>query len=149
MNQKFEVGGFDMSCINKDAVEVRESEWIKTRIATIAGETAWPQSTTYGRRILSDVNLTFRTATGELVQSIHTEHHIPQRTVVAQWYTTFSSRSKFHNVSVKSVFLVRSWSKRMGSYHTRPNTSSPHSLKKIPTRLIRSLEKLQKADDLG
>ena len=37
------------------------------------------------------------------------------RTVVSQRYTIFNSRSKFHNVSVKSVFLVRSWSKRIGS----------------------------------
>ena len=47
-----------------DAVEVRESEWIKIGVGTGAGKTAWPQGATYGKRIPGDVDLTFRAATG-------------------------------------------------------------------------------------
>ena len=52
-----------------DAVTVRESECIKIGVDTGAGKTAWPQSATYGKRSRGDVDLTFRTATGELVNS--------------------------------------------------------------------------------
>ena len=38
-------------------------------VDTGAGKTAWPQSVTYGKRIPGDVDITFRTATGELVKS--------------------------------------------------------------------------------
>ena len=57
-----------MSYFNVDAVEVRESEWIKIGVDTGAGKTAWPQSITYGKTIPGDSDLTFRTATGELVK---------------------------------------------------------------------------------
>ena len=38
-------------------------------VDTGAGKTAWPQSVTYGKKVLGHVDLTFRTATGELVKS--------------------------------------------------------------------------------
>ena len=63
-----EIGGFDMSYLDADAVEVRESEWIKIGVDTGAGKMAWLQSVTYGKRILGNVDLTFRTATGEIVK---------------------------------------------------------------------------------
>ena len=68
---ELEIGGFDMSYLDADAVEVRWSEWIKiaVEVDTGAGKTVWPQSLTYGKRIPGDVDLTFRTATGELVKS--------------------------------------------------------------------------------
>ena len=44
------------------------SEWIKIGVDTGAGKTAWPQSITYGPTILGDSDLTFHTATGELVK---------------------------------------------------------------------------------
>ena len=47
---------------------MRGSEWIKIGVDTGAGKTAWPQSITYGTMILGDRDLTFRTATGELVK---------------------------------------------------------------------------------
>ena len=47
---------------------MRGSEWIKIGVDTGAGKTAWPQSITYGRTIPCDSDLTFRTATGELVK---------------------------------------------------------------------------------
>ena len=37
-------------------------------VGTGAGKTAWPQSITYGTTIPGDSDLTFRTATGELVR---------------------------------------------------------------------------------
>ena len=52
-----------------DAVEVRESEKIKIGVDTGAGKTAWPQTATYGKRRPGDVDLTFRTATGEHAKS--------------------------------------------------------------------------------
>ena len=52
-----------MSYLDADAVEVRESEWIKI------GKTAWPQSVTYGKKRPGDSDLTFHTATGALVKS--------------------------------------------------------------------------------
>ena len=64
-----EIGGFDKSFLDADAVEVRKSEWIKIGVDTGAGKTAWPQSVTYGKRIPGDVDPSFRTATGELVKS--------------------------------------------------------------------------------
>ena len=45
-----------------------ESEWIKIGVDTGAGKTAWPQSVTYGKKLPGHVDLTFRTATGELVK---------------------------------------------------------------------------------
>ena len=47
---------------------MRGSEWIKIGVDTGAGKTAWPQSITYGTTIPGDSDLTFRTATGELVK---------------------------------------------------------------------------------
>ena len=38
-------------------------------VDTGAGKTAWRQSVTYGKKLLGHVDLTFRTATGELVKS--------------------------------------------------------------------------------
>ena len=52
-----------MSYLDADAVEVRESGWIKIGVDTSAGKMAWPQSVTYGKRIPGDVDFTFRTAT--------------------------------------------------------------------------------------
>ena len=63
-----EIGGFNMCYFDASAVEVRESEGIKIGIDTGAGKTAWPQSVTYGKMIPGDNDLTFRTATGELVK---------------------------------------------------------------------------------
>ena len=70
-NVEPEVGidGFDMSNHSVDDVEAQESQWIKIGVDTGAGKTAWLQSVTYGKRILGDVDLTFRIATGELVKS--------------------------------------------------------------------------------
>ena len=48
---------------------MRESVWIKIGVDTGAGKTAWLQGATHGKRIPGDVDLTFRTATGELVKS--------------------------------------------------------------------------------
>ena len=61
-----------MTYLNVDALQesekMRGSEWIKIGVDTGAGKTAWPQSITYGTTILGDSDLTFRTATGELVK---------------------------------------------------------------------------------
>ena len=61
-----------MTYLNVDALleseKVRGSEWIKIGVDTGAGKTAWPQSITYGTTIPGDSDLTFRTATGELVR---------------------------------------------------------------------------------
>ena len=61
-----------MTCLNVDALQesekMRGSEWIKIEVDTSAGKTAWPQSITYGTTIPGDSDLTFRTATGELVK---------------------------------------------------------------------------------
>ena len=58
--------------LNVDALQesekVRGSEWIKIGVDTGARKTAWPQSITYGTTIPGDSDLTFRTATGELVR---------------------------------------------------------------------------------
>ena len=63
---------FSMTCLNVDALQesekMRGSEWIKIGVDTGAGKTAWPQSITYGTTIPGDSDLTFRTATGELVK---------------------------------------------------------------------------------
>ena len=45
------------------------SEWIKIGVHTGAGKTAWPQGSTYGKRILGHMDLTLRTAIGEHVKS--------------------------------------------------------------------------------
>ena len=42
-----EFGGFDLSYLDADAVEVRESEWIMIGVDTGAGKTASPQSVTH------------------------------------------------------------------------------------------------------
>ena len=67
-----EIDEFDMTYHNVDALQesekMRGSEWIKIGVDTGAGKTAWPQSITYGTTIPGDSDLTFRTATGELVK---------------------------------------------------------------------------------
>ena len=67
-----EIDEFTMAYLNVDALQesekVRGSEWIKIGVDTGAGKTAWPQSMTYGTTIPGDSDLTFRTATGELVR---------------------------------------------------------------------------------
>ena len=68
-----EIDEFSMTYLNVDALQesemVRGSEWIKIGVDTGAGKTAWPQSVTYGKKLPGHVDLTFRTATGELVKS--------------------------------------------------------------------------------
>ena len=64
-----EIGEFEMDCLDVDIVEVQRSEWIKIGVDTGAGKTAWPQSVTYGKKLPGHVDVTFRTATGELVKS--------------------------------------------------------------------------------
>ena len=72
LNQKFKIDEFNMTYLNVDALQesekVRGSEWIKIGVYTGAGKTAWPQSITYGTTIPGNSDLTFRTATGELVR---------------------------------------------------------------------------------
>ena len=67
-----EIDEFSITNLNVDALQesekMQESEWIKTGVDTGAGKTAWPQSITYGTTIPGDSDLTFRTATGELVK---------------------------------------------------------------------------------
>ena len=67
-----EIDEFSMTYLNVDALQesekMRGSEWIKIGVDTGAGKTAWPQSITYGTMIPGDSDLTFRTATGELVK---------------------------------------------------------------------------------
>ena len=69
-----EIDEFNMSYLDVDALQQQESErmrgseWIKIGVDTGAGKTAWPQSITYGKTIPGDSDLTFRTATGELVK---------------------------------------------------------------------------------
>ena len=69
---KVEIDEFSMTYLNVDALQesekVRGSEWIKIGVDTGAGKTAWPQSITYGTTIPGDSDLTFPTATGELVR---------------------------------------------------------------------------------
>ena len=67
--KEVEIGGFDMSFLDVDALQQHGSEWIKFGVDTGAGKTAWPQSVTYGKKLPGHVDLTFRTATGELVKS--------------------------------------------------------------------------------
>ena len=64
-----EIGGFDIGYLDVDTVEVQGSEWIKIGVDTGAGRTAWLQSVTYGKKLPGHVDLTFRTAPGELVKS--------------------------------------------------------------------------------
>ena len=49
--------------------EVREFEWIKIGVDTVAGKTAWHQSVTCGKTILGESDLVFRTATCELMSN--------------------------------------------------------------------------------
>ena len=67
-----ETDEFCMTYLNVDALQesekMRGSEWIKIGVDTGAGKTAWPQSITCGTMIPGDSDLTFRTATGELVK---------------------------------------------------------------------------------
>ena len=63
-----EIGGVDMIFLDVDALQQQGSEWIKIGVDTGAGKTAWPQSVTYGKKLPGDSDLTFRTATGELVK---------------------------------------------------------------------------------
>ena len=68
-----------MSYLDADALQqqeserMRRSEWIKIGVDTGAGKRAWPQSITYGRTISGDSDLTFRTATGELLSKVACE----------------------------------------------------------------------------
>ena len=64
-----EIGGFDMSILDVDALQEQWFAWIKIGVDTGAGKTTWPQSVTYGKKLPGHVDLTFRTATGELVKS--------------------------------------------------------------------------------
>ena len=64
-----EIGGFDMSFLDVDTLQQQGSEWIKIGVDTGAGKTAWPQSVKYGKKLPGHVDLTFHTATGELVKS--------------------------------------------------------------------------------
>ena len=61
-----------MIYLNVDALQESEKmrgfEWIEIGVGTGAGKMAWPQSITYGTTILGGGDLTFRTATGELVK---------------------------------------------------------------------------------
>ena len=61
-----EIGGFDMGYLDVDTVEVQEFKWIKIGVDTGAGKTAW---LTYGKKLPGHADLTFHTATGELVKS--------------------------------------------------------------------------------
>ena len=67
-----EIDEFSKTYLNVDALQESEkmqgSEWIKIGVDTGAGKTAWPQSIAYGTTIPGDSDLTFRTATGELVK---------------------------------------------------------------------------------
>ena len=67
-----EIDEFSMTYLNVDALQesekMRGSEWIKVGVGTGAGKTAWPQSIACGIWMLGDSDLTFRTATGELVK---------------------------------------------------------------------------------
>ena len=68
-----EIDEFLMTYLNVDAFQqesekMRGSEWIKIGVDTGGGKTAWPQSITYGTTVPGDSDLTFRTATGELVK---------------------------------------------------------------------------------
>ena len=56
-----------MGFLDVDALQQQGSQWIKIGVDTGAGKTACPQSVTYGTTIPGDSDLTFRTATGELV----------------------------------------------------------------------------------
>ena len=69
LSQKLKSVEFDMSFLDVDALQQQESEWIKIGIDTGAGKTALPQSVTYGKKLPGHVDLTFRTATGELDKS--------------------------------------------------------------------------------
>ena len=54
----------DVDALQQQGSEwMRGSEWIKIGVDTGAGKTAWPQGAPHG-----DSDLTFRTATGELVK---------------------------------------------------------------------------------
>ena len=64
-----EIGEFDMGYLDVGTLQQQESEWIKVGVDTGAGKTAWPQSVTHGKKLPGHVDLTFRTATGELVKS--------------------------------------------------------------------------------
>ena len=58
----------DVDALQQESEKMRGSEWIKIGVDTGAGKTARPQSITYGKTILGDSDLTFRTATRELVK---------------------------------------------------------------------------------
>ena len=76
-----EIDEFNMTYLNVDALQqesekMRGSEWIKIGVDTGAGKTAWPQRITYGTTIPGDSDLTFRTATGELVKGGKRMHFV-------------------------------------------------------------------------
>ena len=58
----------DVDALQQESEKMRGFEWTKIGVDTGAGKTAWPQSITYGMTIPGDSDLTFRTATGELVK---------------------------------------------------------------------------------
>ena len=58
----------DVDALQQESEKMRGSEWVKIGVDTGAGKTAWPQSITYGTTIPGDSDLTFRTATGEIVK---------------------------------------------------------------------------------
>ena len=64
-----EIGEFETGFLDVDSLQQQESEWIKIGVDTGAGKTAWPQNFTYGKKLPGHVDVTFRTATGELVKS--------------------------------------------------------------------------------
>ena len=67
-----EIHKFSVTYLSVDLLpeseKMRGSEWIKIGVDTGAGKTASPQSITYRTTIPRDSDLTFRTATGELVK---------------------------------------------------------------------------------
>ena len=63
-----EIGEIDMGFLDVVALQQQGSESIKIGVDTGAGKTAWPQSVTHGKKLPGHVDLTFRTATGELVK---------------------------------------------------------------------------------
>ena len=53
LNQKLKSVDSTMSFLDVDALQQQESEWIKIGVDTGAGKTAWPQSVTYGKTMLT------------------------------------------------------------------------------------------------
>ena len=66
-----EIGRFDMSFLDVDALQQQESEWIKIGVDTGAGKTAWPQSVTYGKKLPGHFDLTFRLESTQVQERRH------------------------------------------------------------------------------